>query len=120
MAGRGNPLRALRFAVMTYPQTPYGQAPQQQSPHQPPANPWPAQPGHPQPGYPQYGYPPQGYQQPPPGYPPQPQRVVTSVGLSTTVHVLYAIGGFFTCGILWGVWIIHAVMAKKKVTTTIG
>jgi hypothetical protein len=65
-------------------------------------------------------YPPhqQSYGQP---YPPPAgyqQTTVATGGIPGWMHVLYAIGGFFTCGVLWVVWIIHWWFAQSKSRST--
>ena len=68
-----------------------------------PAGP-PAVPGYGQPGYP----PPYGYQ----------QASVTTTGLPGWMRGLYAVGGLFTCGVLWLVWLAHWWFVKSKSQTT--
>ncbi len=34
-----------------------------------------------------------------------------SSGISRDTHVLYAVGGIFTCGLLWIVWLVHVLFA---------
>lgn len=53
------------------------------------------------------------------GYlPSQQTHTVASTGLPGWMHVLYAIGGFVTCGILWVVWAVHWWFVQSKTKTT--
>lgn len=61
--------------------------------------------------YQQAAYPP-----PQPGYMPQ-SRTVTTGGIPGWMHALYAIGTFFTCGLLGIVWVLHWWFAKSKSVT---
>ncbi len=67
---------------------------------------------------------PQWQQQYPGPYPPPPvqpvQQTVTTTGLPAWMHIIYAIGGIFTCGVLWAVWAVHwwFIKSKGKSTTT--
>lgn len=47
------------------------------------------------------------------------QTTVTTTGLPTWMHVMYAVGGIFTCGLMWIAWGIHwwVVQSQSKSTT---
>ncbi|TNH21006.1 hypothetical protein FHG89_32620 [Micromonospora orduensis] len=88
-------------------------------PPQPGSSPPPPQSGpqYPPPQAAHGQYPPQGYP-PPTGFQ---QTTVASGGIPGWMHVLYAVGGIFTCGVLWVVWIVHwwFAQSKSRSTTTV-
>lgn len=91
----------------------------QQPPVPPQPGSYPPPPGgaqYPPPQPPPGQYPAQGYA-PPMGYQ---HTTVASGGIPGWMHVLYAVGGFFTCGILWVVWPIHWWFAQSKSRSTTG
>ncbi|MBM0201875.1 hypothetical protein JNW90_01230 [Micromonospora sp. STR1s_5] len=45
-------------------------------------------------------------------------RTVANGGLSAWMHLLYAIGGVLTCGLLWAVWAAHWWFAQSRSRTT--
>ncbi|WP_320066750.1 hypothetical protein [Micromonospora sp. RTGN7] len=49
------------------------------------------------------------------------QTTIASGGIPGWMHVLYAVGGLFTCGLLWLVWPIHwwFAQSKSRSTTTV-
>lgn len=83
---------------------------------------FPPDPNQPQPGSPlpppppQYGQPPYGPGNPHP--PVQPHGyVVAKSGLTGGIHVVHAILTLFTCGLWSPIWLLHAVLARRKTTT---
>lgn len=88
----------------------------QQPPVPPQAGAYPPQggPQYPPPQAPPGQYPPQAYP-PPVGFQ---QTTVASGGIPGWMHVLYAVGGLFTCGVAWVIWPIHWWFAQSKSRST--